>query len=228
MDDILGLDTYVIGRPIHFAINVAYDCYDSGGTKLIDVKPRLLGGYTLKDNTGKEVGEIHQKMVSLAPTYELYDGSKKLLGSMSELITVSLTGAKKFELKDASGNKIAHLEITSPLMSIVQIVEGKQAGAVTGYDVVGADGTTPIAKIGMQSSATGWIGRNMANFVLQIIDKSVPTLLLIEFAVAVDHLYMYSSMNTRTFGMGGGMGMGGPGMGGFGGGRPGGFSIGIK
>ncbi len=224
MDNILGLDTYVIGRPIHFALNVAYDCYDSSGTKLIDVKPRMLGGYTLKDNAGNEVGEIHQKVVSLTPTYELYDGSKQLLGSMSELISVSLTGTRKFDLKDASGNRIAHLELTSPLMTIVQVVEGKQAGAVTGYDITGADESTVIAKVSLQSSAMGWIGRNMANFVLQIMDKSVSALLLIEFAIAVDHLYMNSSMNTRTFGVGGGMG----GMGGFGGGRPGGFGISIK
>ena len=44
ISDALSLDTYVIGKPIKFSFNEPYCCYDSTGTRLFDVKAKLLSG----------------------------------------------------------------------------------------------------------------------------------------------------------------------------------------
>ncbi len=216
MDDILGLDTYVIGRPLRFSLNVAYDCYDSAGSKLISVKHNMLGNnYSLLDSAGKTVGSMRQKLISLTPTYELYDGEKRLIGKVAMQLTVNISpfGSRKFVLEDGNGNKIAHLTLTSPLMGLGQLLEGQKVSALSGYDITGADESTVIAKINMQQSAPAWMGQSFVNFVLQIVDKSITTLLLIEFAIAVDHFSMSSYTSNQygspTFGGRGGFGGGG-------------------
>lgn len=227
MADALSLDTYVIGRPDKFSLTVAYGCYDKEGNKLFDIKRKLLGEqYEIIDSGKKVVGEIHRKMISITPTYELYDSDKKMIGKVIEEmnITASLTGGTKvFDLQDSSGNKVASVSVKSPLAILTQVLGGNTSSLTNAYDILATDGTTSIAKISRQMPPrTGIVVQNMANFVLQISAAgSIPVLALVEFTVAVDHLYSSSSNVQRGVGMGMGN-MGGIGPGGFGGG---GFNI---
>ncbi len=191
MDDILNLDNYVIWRPVFFALSTRYEAYNESGVKLIDIMPKLLvGNYILKDNNGTEIGEIHHKMVSLMPTYELYDGSRQLLGIVSEQITINLTGIRKFVLQDANGNKIASLAIPSPLAAVTQIITGMQTG--TGYDITGADESTVIAKVSVQGADARSTKSKMASIKIQIINKNLPVLIIMELAIAIDNFYVRS------------------------------------
>jgi hypothetical protein len=130
----------------------------------------------------------------------------------------------KFLLEDANGNKIAHVMINSPLAQILNsVLEGQLPNQVpsSSYNITNMDGTEVIAKIGTVRNRIQGIqwGPSYATFVLEICGKSIPTLTLIEFAIAVDHLF--SSTPTSSFGMPGtpfkGPGMPPSGIGGGGG-----------
>ena len=216
MADILGLDTYVIGRPNKFSLSISYDGYDTTGNKLFDVKRKFMSEkYSLIDASGSTIGMMHRKLVAVTPTYDLYEGDgKTLIGKVVEEINISavgLGGKKSFMLEDAQGAKLAHVSISSPLAQVFQGLEQGQGlekslvqGAGMAYDVTSIDGTKVIAKMGMvwQQNYGVRFGNNVASFVINIIDRSVSTLLLIEFAIAVDHLYSAAQMSNtnRNFG----------------------------
>lgn len=208
MVDILGLDSYVIGRPNKFSLTTSYDGYDPSGNKLFDVKWKLIGGkYLLIDSSGKTIGVMHKKMIAITPTYELYGGDgKTLIGKAVQemnIASAALGGPRTFLLEDAQGNKLVHVQISSPLAQIFQGLEHGEgleksivAGANMSYDVTSIDGTKTIAKIGIISQRNSGVnfGPNLASFVLNIMDKSVSTLALLEFVIAVDHLYTSAQM----------------------------------
>jgi hypothetical protein len=219
MSDALALDTYVISRPRGFSMNTPYDCYDKDGTKLFDIKKKIIGEeYSLVDSTGKLFGTMHRKMIAVAPSYDLYDGSKQLIGKAVEEINIGIvSGGKKFLLEDKDGKKIAHITITSPLAGLTELLEGQTPAAVSGYEIKSIDDSTVIARIGIQR---GMIPRpGYGNFVLELVDKSISTLTLIEFAIAVDHLYSSAPAQRRSGFQMGGMPGGFGGTGGFGGGN---------
>jgi hypothetical protein len=230
MSDIFGLDSYVIGRPNTFSLNVAYDCYDKDGTKLIEVKKKFIGeAYTLTDPSKKIVGEIHRKYVAITPTYELYDDNKKVIGYVSKEINIAgnvIAGAQTFLLEDADKNKIATLTLTAPLMQLfTSLIKKEQPNTIS--NIVSMDGSKTIAQVGFQQSTSIRFtpNPNYAIFVLSIQDKTTPTLLLIEFAIAVEHLYTSSIVQGGQggFRLGNAPGFGGnnPGFGG------GGINIGL-
>ena len=132
---ILGFDTYVIGRPDKFALNISYGGYDKDGNKLFDVKKKFLSitdEYSLVDSSNNTVGRIHKKLVSITPFYELYDGQKTIIGKVIQELNIStaaLGGVNTYVLEDANGNKIAQVQISSPL---AQIFNNIQQGEVEG------------------------------------------------------------------------------------------------
>ncbi len=208
MEDIFALDTYVIGRPDKFALNVNYSGYDKDGDKLFDVKKKLISitdEYSLVDNSQKTLGVMHKKLISITPFYELYDGNKSLVGKALQELDIAAaafgnTSTKTYVLEDANGNKIARVKINSPLAQIfdkLQQGEGLEKSIADGinntYDVTSMDGTKIIAKIArvMNMGSTGIVrfGYNYASFVLNILDNSVSKIALIEFVIAIDHLY---------------------------------------
>ncbi len=215
----LDLDTYVIGRPDKFALNVPYDCYDKDGAKLFTIKKSFIGdSYSLIDSAGQTVGAMHRKTLAINPVFELYDGNKQLIGKAIEELTINIIGTggeKKYLLQDPNGNKIAHLTITSPLAVLTELLKGDTTALKASYEIMSADDSKVIAKVDRQMPArtSGWVTSNTANFILQIVDKSVPTLALIEFAIAVDSLYGASGTSSTHFTP---MGPGGPPKGGFG------------
>jgi uncharacterized protein YxjI len=207
-NNILTLNTYVIGRPQKFALNVAYDCYDQDGTKLFDIKRKIMSEeYSLVDPSGKVFGVIHRKLIAVTPTYDLYDGNKTLIGRVIEEMNLAgnLLGGngRKFLLEDANGNKIAHVAVTSPLAQILDSALGGQLPnqvSNSSFNVTNMDESEVIAKIGTVRKRIQGIqfGPNYATFILEITGKSVPSLTLIEFAIAVDHLF--SSTSNTSFG----------------------------
>ena len=181
----------------------------------------MSGKYSIIDASGNTLGMIHRQLVAIAPTYDLYEGDgKTLIGKVVEEINISalgLAGQKSFMLEDAQGAKLAHVSISSPLAQIIRGIEQGQGlkeslvqGAGMTYDVTSIDGTKVIAKMGMvrQQNYGVHFGNNMASFVINIIDKSISTLLLVEFAIAVDHIYSAAQMPnaSRSPGFGGGSG----------------------
>lgn len=119
-------------------------------------------------------------------------------------------------LQDVKGEKVAKVSITSPLAMLTQVLEGNTSSMTGSYDIMKADDSASIAKISRQLPQRTSVFMQMANFVLSItVAGAVPTLTLVEFTIAVDHLYSSSSTVRRS---GFGVGPGNIGPGGFGGG----------
>ncbi len=221
MADPLSLDTYVIGRPDKFSLTISYGCYDKDGTKLFDVKHKLLSGnYELLDSANKVAGVMKRKVMAITPVYELYDGGNQLIGKVVQEMNIagSLTGAEKvFSLQDAKGNKVATLKISSPLAMLTAVLQSHSTAPLMAYDVMSTDGSATIAKISRQIPQA-MVQNGQANFVLQIIAAgSIPALALVEFTIAVDHLYGSSNSQMGGMNIGQGVGFGGGGGTGFGG-----------
>ncbi|MBR4308787.1 MAG: LURP-one-related family protein [Oscillospiraceae bacterium] len=66
----------------------SYDIYDELGTVLYTVKGQLSWGHCLKifDRSGRELGTVKQKLLTLLPQFDLYEGSR-YLGSISKEFT---------------------------------------------------------------------------------------------------------------------------------------------
>ena len=218
MADLLSLDTYVIARPPGFSLNVPYYVYDDKGTKLVQVKRALIGEvYTLTDTSGKALGTITRKMIAISPSYELRDANKAVIGKVVEPVNLAgsiMGGAKKFVLQDASGNEIASVQLTQSLAMMFETISGNAPNMSS--EITSADGSKSIGRLGVSRSvnysALASLLSRFSSFTLQITDKSISKLALIEFAIAVDHLY--SSTGSRGMGMPGGMSFGAPGFGG--------------
>jgi hypothetical protein len=220
---VFDLDTYVIARPMKFGLNLPYDCYDKDGNRLFEVKRKLIGGqYLLVDASGATIGVLHRKMMAVTPTYEFYDGSNNLLGRASkDMQIINLQGAK-FSLFGSDGNKLAAAALNFPLLALM---EGKLENL--GYDITTPDESVSLAKIAILFPGMGYsnnaidagIAMQNSRFVLQITDKRISTLMLLEFAIAIDHLFHSSAgPGVVNFGPVGGTGFGNPGFGGPGGG----------
>ena len=207
--DPFTLDTYVIGRPDRFALDIGYDCYDKDGNALFDIKHGFIEKqhYELIDSTKRKLGAMKREAISITPVFNLFDAQKQFLGKVVEELNVSMStmggGTKTFVLEDSNKQKIAKVSITSPLARLVEGIEhgeSLQGGVVQGvvqagsreYEITSMDGTVTYAKIGIVRTSSPTmitIGRNRASYVLNIIDKTIPALVLIEFTIAVDHLY---------------------------------------
>ena len=211
MTDVLELDTYVIARHQGFSLNVPYDVYDNQGNKLLEVKHGMIGEvYSLLDSSGKTFGIISRKMIALTPSYDLQDANKTDIGKVVEEINIAgglLNNTKNFALQDAAGNKIAQVKLTGPLAILTEMLKGEAPSA--GNDITTPDGSKVIGKLATQMGNLTYLNQRPA-FVLQVTDNSISKLALLEFAIAVDHLYssaQYMSNNR-------------PAAGGFGGNRP--------
>lgn len=67
----------------------SYDIYDESGNTVYTVKGQLAWGHCLKifDGSGNELGMVKEKILTLLPRFEIYEG-KKLLGSISRELTL--------------------------------------------------------------------------------------------------------------------------------------------
>lgn len=199
--DALSLDSYVIKRPQKFSFSVSYDCLDAQGNKLFDIKRSVLGSeYTFIDDTGKAVGIVHQKALSITPSFQLMDGTKKLLGMVIAKLQILGGLEHHYILEDEKGSTIA-----------------LATGDYTNFNYVlaGPDGKSQIAEITREAQGVDdSVARLLMNsafgaFMINITDKGFSRLIVLQFVVAID---MLSNMNSRS-GMGAGL-MGGTPLGG--------------
>ena len=157
---------------------------DKDGNPLLSAKGEAfkLGVYDLKDNDGTMISRIKRKGLlagNLRPVIELYDGSNTLIGKVEYQPGVfSQVSGQKLKFVDANGSTIANV-----------------SGDILGlnYDIVSENGDKVIAKINRQLISQNGVKDSVVKLLkkaygIQILDKSVPTLLLLEFAVVVEHI----------------------------------------
>jgi uncharacterized protein YxjI len=110
----------------------SYDIYDEDGNTIFIVKGQLAWGHCLKiyDTTGREIGMVREKIVTLLPKFDLYvEGRrigrvKKNLTLFSPSFTLDFNGWKAkgnivewdYKIKDKDGNLIA--KVSKELLSL--------------------------------------------------------------------------------------------------------------
>ena len=67
----------------------SYDIYDEAGNTAYEVKGQLAWGHCLKiyDNNGVEVGTVKEKVLTLLPKFEIYEGDN-YIGSIKKEFTL--------------------------------------------------------------------------------------------------------------------------------------------
>lgn len=67
----------------------SYDIFDENGNVLFEVKGQLAWGHCLKifDPAGQELGMVKQKLLSLMPRFDLYQG-ERMIGSVRKELTL--------------------------------------------------------------------------------------------------------------------------------------------
>jgi uncharacterized protein YxjI len=208
---------------------------DSLGLDAYIVKRKLLSNsFTLDfmDGSGNIVITARKKIMSLDSKYEIKDAGGRILGRVEQHLQLALL--PKVELQDSEGKMIGMLEFKGGIMQqltqkSMQITDqnGAVAATISGdilnynYSISSPDGK-PAAQISRQM-----IGQNISSIIGNMFKDAygisitpgsgVPSLMIIEFAVVVEHL---AAAQQRS---GGAIGLGAV-AGAFGGQMPGGFS----
>lgn len=67
----------------------SYDIYDEAGNTVYVVRGQLSWGHCLKiyDSTGNELGTVRERILTLLPRFEIYEGNR-MLGSISRVFTI--------------------------------------------------------------------------------------------------------------------------------------------
>lgn len=67
----------------------SYDIFDENGNVIFEVKGQLAWGHCLKifDPAGRELGMVKQKLLSLMPRFDLYQG-ENMIGSVRKELTL--------------------------------------------------------------------------------------------------------------------------------------------
>lgn len=104
----------------------SYNVYDEHNNKVFEVKGQLAWGHVLKiyDSTGKEVGKVDEKIISLTPRFDIIERGKRIGTIQRKLISVlgpsydiRFKGWKvdgnvlewNYIIKDSDNNKIARV-----------------------------------------------------------------------------------------------------------------------
>jgi len=178
--DALKLDSYLIRKPKEMD-SKTYECLDANGNKLFDIKCNSLfiDEYTFSDDTGKVIGIVHKNMLGLAPSLQLMDGSKNIIGVVASKGYTFAGDIREshFALEDANGNIIA-LATGQPT----------QFNYVLAYP----DGTKQIAKITKSAAetATGILQKIEAldvtkSLTIDITDNDFSRLIILQFVMAI-------------------------------------------
>lgn len=153
---------------------------------MFEATPNLLSTeLSITDNTGTVVGETAQKVLSLVPTFHLYEGDAKagkLIGTIKKPIIKNML---------SMGQK---LDVESPEGKVVAKASGGMfglGGASASYSITDGEGVL-VAKVSTEltDSIMGTLG-NLAKaaYSLQIIKQdAVPTLMLIELLLSIELL----------------------------------------
>ena len=95
----------------------SYDIYDENGNTVYVVKGQLAWGHCLKicDPQGHELGLVKEKIITLLPKFELYEGGRyigrisKKLSLFSPKFSIDFNGFLEWDytIRDARGNRVA-------------------------------------------------------------------------------------------------------------------------
>ena len=116
----------LIFRQKIFSILDSYDVYGENGNTTYKVKGQLAVKHNLKiyDSQGNELGEVKEKLISITPTFDLYENGKKigslkkklfkLFGSSYSIDSLGWTAKGNFvewdySIHDSNGNLVAKL-----------------------------------------------------------------------------------------------------------------------
>ncbi len=168
----MSLDTYVVEKVLHLGFP-KLSFKDANGNVLFYANGSFLSS-TLKDPQGAVLGSISQKLIALAPTYDLHEGDTKsrVIGSVKKALFAMPT-QMKIDIQDTSGNTVA-------------TANGNFLGME--FNMTDRNGAT-VAKVtrkldgGVLSKISGLV---MGAYVMKIMGKSVPTQTLVEFLVALE------------------------------------------
>ena len=107
-----------------FSLLDSFDVYSEDGNIAYKVNGELALAHKLKiyDSHGNELGEVNQKLISVSPTFELYEKGKKigsikkklfkLLGSAYSIDSLGWTAKgnfteRNYSIQDSNGNLVA-------------------------------------------------------------------------------------------------------------------------
>lgn len=169
---------------------------DPQGNIFLTVKWESFGNkMALEDNAGKQVGLVTRKIISLNPTYELFDSDNKPIGRVVVRPNFGFSMGEDLLLQDPTGNTlvIAH----GSLLNL-------------NFALNSADGTKCIASVSSNAGKETGLLKNIKDFVMksynvEILDKTindVSRLFILEFLVVIENMIS----NNRTMG---GVGMSG-------------------
>ena len=137
---------YVI-RERMFRLGEDFDVTDEAGRPVLHVDGRVLSLYNrliLRDPAGREVGQVHRKLVALRPTYEVTvhgkdvaEVRKHLFTALGERFTIDVSGAGGMEI---SGDLLSHEFIIGRDGQTVAAVSKRWLTAATSYTVDVAPG----------------------------------------------------------------------------------------
>lgn len=180
--DPFSLDSYVIKRPKEFSFSMNYDCLDTDGNKVLEVRRNTLGTqYNLFDTEGRHLGSVHHKILALQLTFELLDDEKRLIGRVIKKVQTINNFEHHFELSDEKGTLLA-------------LAGGDYLKF--NYIISNADGTRTIANVTEDLSGEK-INRSIFSklltasvnaFMIRLQDKDFSRRLLLEFTLAIDML----------------------------------------
>lgn len=200
----LSLDFYLIIKPR--VLTRKYDIRDKDGNVLFEAKPNLLGTeLSITDSTGAVIGETKHKIIAVAPTFMLYEGSAKggkLIGSIKKPIMENMMSmTTKLDVQDQSGNVIA--KASGSFFSM---------DATIGSYNITSDSGELIAQVGRQLE--GGVMQKLGEmakdaYSLEIKRQGVvSSLMLLEFLLCIELLRSESKPRNRGIG---GIGLGGGG-----------------
>lgn len=204
----LDLDQYVIIKPR--ILTRKFEIRDKDGKTLFEAKPNLLNTeLTITDASGNTIGEAKHKIISLVPTFYLYDGNDKkgrLIGIVKKpALENMMSMTQKLVIEDEKGNIVANA--SGSFFGIGQ--------SATSYSILDGKGTL-LAKVSSQAWSgriANWLG-DMAKdaYSMQITTSgTVQTLVLIEFLLCIELLRTTQNAargaNIGGFGLGGNQGI---------------------
>ncbi len=188
------LDFFLVER--HWGIGgLALDFKDKTGTVVANAKGAIIKSrYELKDAAGNHIGEVKHGGL-LSPVYNIMDASNSIVGAVNLGTgwTSLLSGIRAITVASSDGT-----------------VLGNAQGDFMNYEytIMSPDNSKVLARISrtMPQGIKGFLlsGIKM-QYGMQVFDKQIPTIVLMGFAVLVEHLAQQAQANRNRMGTSGGM-----------------------
>ena len=196
MADPLSLNTYIVRKEI-ISLKPTYDVLDQNGEAIIKTiqKNLITAGvpdFIITDANGNKMARIHHEFSMATDTFEFYDASEKLDGKMHQNFynkPPAFGGLiNPYLLLDANENKIAVAGGKAKLSNLLKNIVGGDTNV--NYSIYDPEQKNIIAEINIDLTGTGVkdMFKNLAGraYLVNIQQKLIPTLKIIEFILAID------------------------------------------